>query len=241
MRAALTGPEGLIEGLRFEPEELTELRAAVEAQWLARIERLAADQVDNFREAGIERYHELCHVLSHATAWPKRERVLPPSAVETVRNTSLFRRLDRELGPMSISGEDGVEREEVYWRLVRPGEPGDIGPLHADAWFWELGHGVTPVGMKRVKIWIAIACAPGKNGLLVVPGSHRRDWRYSGVARDGKVKPQIDTEQAIPEPVLAATPPGTAVVFHDRLLHGGAPNHGTQTRVSLEFTMFVPS
>ena len=33
--------------------------------------------------------------------------------------------------------------------------------------------------------------------------------------------------------------PGTLVVFHDRLLHGGAFNTGATTRVSAEFTMFV--
>jgi len=37
---------------------------------------------------------------------------------------------------------------------------------------------------------------------------------------------------------LFESEPGQAIVFHDRLLHGGAPG-GTLTRVSMEFTMFV--
>ena len=33
--------------------------------------------------------------------------------------------------------------------------------------------------------------------------------------------------------------PGTVIIFNDKLLHGGVVNEGLQTRVSMEFTMFV--
>ena len=33
--------------------------------------------------------------------------------------------------------------------------------------------------------------------------------------------------------------PGTVIVFNDKLLHGGVVNEGSETRVSMEFTMFV--
>ena len=60
------------------------------------------------------------------------------------------------------------------------------------------------------------------------------------ILRDGVVKPRGDfDEQTVPMELLAIDP-GTLVVFNDRLLHGGAVNAGSTTRVSAEFTMFVP-
>ena len=35
--------------------------------------------------------------------------------------------------------------------------------------------------------------------------------------------------------------PGTVIIFNDKLLHGGVVNEGSETRVSMEFTMFVDS
>jgi ectoine hydroxylase-related dioxygenase (phytanoyl-CoA dioxygenase family) len=91
-----------------------------------------------------------------------------------------------------------------------------------------------------VKVWIPFYSEPGMNGLKVLPGSHRQDWPFHGELRDGFVKPQIDFDQdAVPMQLLNIDP-GTLVVFHDRLLHGGAFNSGATTRVSAEFTMFVP-
>ena len=114
-------------------------------------------------------------------------------------------------------------------------------PLHADAWFWELGHGATPAGAARVKVWLAIVTEPGLSGLRIVSGSHRREWRFHGEHRHGFVKPQIDEDENELNPQLVPMSPGDAIVFNDRLLHGGAVNQGQKTRVSLEFTMFVKS
>jgi len=154
---------------------------------------------------------------------------------------SLLRQLTDAVGEFQISAEDGSDWEEIYWRLVRPHEPSDVGPLHADRWFWDLGDGTTPAGRERLKVWIAIVAEPGLSGLRGVPGSHLRDWRYHGETRDGKTKPQIDEDETELNPQLLPTGAGDAVVFHDRLLHGGAVGSGLLTRVSIEFTMFVKS
>jgi hypothetical protein len=52
------------------------------------------------------------------------------------------------------------------------------------------------------------------------------------------VKPQIDEDENSLDAIIFDSKPGDAIVFHDRLLHGGAVG-GSSTRVSLEFTMFV--
>jgi len=220
-------------------DELAMVSSLVEDQWRARLRVVAPAHADRFERLGIERYHEVAELVEHASVWPKAVRILPAAAVDSIRATSLFERLESEFGPFEVSDEEGLGREEIYWRLVRPQQGSDMGPLHADRWFWELGHGRTPEARQRVKVWVAIVCEPGLSGLRLVRGSHLREWRYHGEMRDGMMKPQIDEDVDSLGAELVRTRPGDAVVFHDGLLHGGAPNRGTLTRVSFEFTMFV--
>lgn len=137
---------------------------------------------------------------------------------------------------------ENVGREEIYWRLVRPNEKNDIGPLHADSWFWELGHGVTPDKVVRVKIWIGIYVDLGFNGFVYIPDSHLKDWPYHAEMKNGFYKPVIDVAEDNLDRLLFESNPGDTMIFHDKLLkllHGGAIGRGNCTRVSLEFTMFV--
>ena len=238
IRAALEGPTGYMTGLRFRPDELRRVRQLIRAQWLQRIAQCYPQTIDKFREIEMDRYHELSSLVDHKSLWPKKARILSPLAVREIRSMSLVKTLERELGSFEISDEEDIGHEEMYWRLVRPGTQTDVGPLHADAWFWELGHGETPANHQRVKVWIAIYCDPGQNGFRMVPGSHKRQWRYHGEQRDGLVKPRIDEDERDLDVKLFESEPGSAIVFHDRLLHAGAVG-GSHTRVSLEFTAFV--
>jgi len=233
------GADGFSLALRLSPTELARVHALVEAQWLEVVGQHVPDALGDCAARGIARYHELAGRVPHGSIWPKAARILPREAAAEIRAMVFMDALAEAFGPFVISDEDGVGWQEIYWRLVRPNEPGDMGPLHADCWFWNLGHGTTPVDAERVKVWMALVTEPGRSGLRVVPGSHRRDWRYHGELRHGMLKPQIDEDEETLGAELVHTEPGDAVVFHDKLLHGGAPNRGTLTRVSLEFTMFV--
>ena len=115
-----------------------------------------------------------------------------------------------------------------------------MGPLHADAWFWELGHGYTPPNVDRVKIWIGIFVEPGSSGFRFCPGSQLKEWPYHGIRKDGIMKPVIEVPEEDLSPVVFAGKSGDAILFHDRLIHGGQSSGvGKKTRISLEFTMFV--
>lgn len=230
---------GFFLGLNLNQTELDAVRQYVCEQWIDIIKKNVPQHAEQFFKNGMEHYHTLSHLLDHASAWGKVNRVLPQTAVDIIRKTSLFKLLEKSYGLFDITDEENLGREEIYWRLVRPNEPSDMGPLHADAWFWELGHGTMPKNRERVKVWVALYCEPGLNGLRVVPHSHKKEWKYHGVYRDGFSKPQIDEDENELQAQLVHTKPGDAIVFHDRLLHGGAPNHGKFTRVSLEFTMLV--
>src|SRR5207237_1422761 len=73
-------------------------------------------------------------------------------------------------GPSAV-----ISHDELNWRVVRPNQPTDVGPIHADKWFWDAGYGYgsMPAGYDRVKIWIGVYTEPGVKGLTVKPDSHR--------------------------------------------------------------------
>jgi len=238
IKEKLEGPKGFCTDVRFTPDELSMVRGLIKSQWLQRIEESGVGRSKVFEDLEMNRYHEQCQMLDHKNMWPKSKRILGADAVKAIRQTSLIKTLEAEFGPFAVSGEDGIEKEEMYWRLVRPDGVTDVGPLHADQWFWALGHGTTPLDHQRVKVWISIYSELGQNGFKFVAGSHKKEWRYHGVAKDGFVKPQIDEDESALGAEIFMSQPGQAIVFHDRLLHGGEPG-GTTTRVSLEFTMFV--
>jgi len=238
IRSVLEGGAGFAIGLGLRPDELARVRALIREQWLHRIAECAPNAVDKFASIEMDQYHEFAHLLDHGSVWPKSRRILGPAAVEEIRGMSLVHRLEEEFGRFEISDEDEVGHEEMYWRLVRPSNPADVGPLHADEWFWALGHGFTPPDKVRVKVWMAIYCERGENGFRFVSGSHKTQWRYHGEFRHGIMKPCFDEDESAFDINIFESHPGQAIVFHDRLLHGGSVG-GARTRVSLEFTMFV--
>ncbi len=225
--------------IRLEKIELERLRTLIRDQWLYRLLLLSPAEVKRFANIEMDHYHELARFIDHSKGWPKTSRILPPSAVCEIRGMPFIKHLESEFGRFEISDEEGIGWEEIYWRLVRPNAP-DIGPLHADSWFWEAGHGKTPEGATRVKAWVAIYSEKGKNGLRVIPGSHQGNCPpYHLEHRDGFLKPQIDVDEKDLNIILVPTDPGDGIIFHDKLIHGGARNEGETTRVSLEFTFFV--
>jgi ectoine hydroxylase-related dioxygenase (phytanoyl-CoA dioxygenase family) len=131
----------------------------------------------------------------------------------------------------------------MYWRLVRPGVHGDIGPLHADKWFWDIGvyPGVVPEGATRAKVWVAVYCEPGASGLQVVPGSQNDNIPWERKVVHGMIKPQLLVEESTLDAITLPTTPGDAVVFHDELIHGGSRTPCSLTRVSFEFTIMYQS
>lgn len=226
-------------GLSLSKNELDLLRSLVEAQWIENIKMHAPEYCEKFADLGITKYHELSHLVDHASIWSIKNRILSQESVDIVRSTQFVKSLENFFGQFEFADVEGIGREEIYWRLVRPNQPTDIGPVHADQWFWDLGHGVMKPNVTRVKVWLALFCEPGLNGLLLLPESQKKEWKYHGEFRHGFVKPQIDENVDALPLQLIHTKPGDSIIFHDKLLHGGALNQGQWTRVNLEFTMFV--
>ena len=240
-----SGP-GYSTDLCLTADELEFFRFTIEEQWLARIAAQHPEHEESFCKLGLGNYHKLSHLVDHKALWGKESRLFPQKAVDKIKQFPFIDKLTELFGEFSISdvvhGDTIVEgRKEIYWRIVRPGSESDVGPIHADKWFHNVlgsGYGMFPQGVVTVKIWIPIYCEPGKSGLIVIPDSHKRDWRYEYLEKDGFKKPVIleDVGQC---GVLVPTDPGTLLIFNERLLHGGAVNRGDITRVSSEITLVL--
>jgi hypothetical protein len=230
---ALVRGTGYFLDQRLTDQELDTLRQMITAQYLGRLRTIDPQLAVEADRIGIANYHLLQDRLDHASAWPKQVRILPASEVPVIQRMGFCQAIAAEYGEISIYGED------LTWRLVRPHAADDVGPVHADRWFWDFGNGVIPAGWDRFKIWIPIHAEPGLNGLSVKPYSHLRDdWKRHSDVRHGKPKPILDENVADLHMQLLPLSPGQMVMFHDALLHGGAVNVGTRCRVSLEMTIF---
>lgn len=219
---------------QLAPAELEEIRGFITDQYLGRLKQLQPGLVTLARERGIARYHTLPITFDHGKSWPKTSRLLDPKHVADFARMGFFRRIRRQLGPSAI-----ISHDELNWRLVRPNQPTDIGPIHADKWFWDAGYGYgsMPAGFDRFKVWMAIHTEPGANGLCVKPGSHRRAWKHHFEEKDGVRKPVFDENPETIGMELLPLAAGGMVMFHDELLHGGVVNRGSSCRVSIELTV----
>lgn len=245
VRDKIFGSPGYSTDLRLSPEELQVFRDAIDGQWLAAISSEYPQHVETFRKHGLAHYHKFAHLIDHGKLWFKEHRLLPQKDVDRISALPFMKTLQREFGDFSISdvvyGNTIVEgRQEIYWRIVRPDHESDVGPIHADKWFHNVlgeGYGMFPPGVQTVKIWIPIYCEPGKSGLIIVPESHKREWRYEYVNKGGYQKPELREDPDTLGGFLVPTEPGTLLMFNERTLHGGAVNKGDMTRVSTEITM----
>ena len=231
---------GFFQAYSFTQAESDEIVEFIREQWLERIKEVNPKAWKYFSEIALYDYHKLSHLLDHGSTWIKSARMFSKSVANKIRKMSLIQKIESEYGPIIIVDQEDIGHEEFDWRLVRPNEPLDVGPLHADAWFAELGHGYkSSKDHKAVKVWVSLYSEPGLSGLQVVPYSQKKEWRYHGELRGSFVKPKIDEDEEALGPVLLNTKMGNAVIFHDRLLHRGAINRGSKTRVSMEFMIFV--
>ena len=233
--------QGFFLGLKLSNDELKTLRQLINDHYFVILKKENIKNLSQFQDLGIKNYHQLAHFIDHSKLWPKQNRILDQIAINQIQQMNFYKTLQREFGNFEVSDEEEVGREEFYFRICRPNEPKDFGPLHADAWFWELGHGKMPANKERVKVWIAVYVEKGLNGFRYVAKSHLENIPYHGVKKAGfnAPKPQIDVADEDLNIELFNSDAGEMIVFHDKLLHGGAENKGQYTRVSLEFTMLI--
>ena len=233
LREELFGSPGYSLQYRLLPDELIFMRREIAEQMRKRVSEAFSEHKQNG---------------SHQELWGrKNHRLFTQAAVERVKEFNFLKFVGYELGAWRLSPviyEGGIyrDKEEVYWRLVRPHHETDVGGLHADSWYLDhFKDAQGPlIGEKEytLKCWIPIEVEPGLNGLEVVPDSHSREWRTQTTQRPGLSRPHIEIDEPVRTRLLS-TKPGNVVIFNDKLLHGGVVNRGEHSRVSAEITLVL--
>jgi len=138
-----------------------------------------------------------------------------------------------------ITDEENLGYPNLYWRIVRANQSSDVGPVHADQWFWELGDARIPDTHERSKTWLPLLQDDLSPSLLILPGSQKIDYQYDfRIDKFGKKKPTFHKENVSKSMIPAPVSVGEAIIFHDRLLHGGRSTGSL--RVSMEWTLAHP-
>ncbi|MDR3623849.1 MAG: phytanoyl-CoA dioxygenase family protein [Chlamydiales bacterium] len=137
---------------------------------------------------------------------------------------------------------------DVFWRCVRP-RKADIGAPHCDYQFWELAKGtkaepIVPFEYKeRWKIWVPLLGCNSQNSLHVIPGSHLEDVPIDYISTKNGIKPDIQEEWLKQNSYKFVCPldkfQDCCILFHDKLVHKGTPNHGQELRISGELTILL--
>ena len=235
--------EGYSLDIKLDQSELETVRSIIKSQWLYRMQLQIPDFISALDRDGMEHYHEHAHLLDHQSSWPTASRILTRKDASTIKDLPFCKKLAQKFGSIELADEAKFGWENMLWRLVRPGNA-DCAPIHADRWFWDLGRDwpVPSYPHERLNVWIAVYTVPGKNGLLIAPSSQqKKDWKWHTEDRYGQKKPVLDENLETLGLTLLPMEPGDGVIFHHELLHGGSKNLADTTRVSLEFTIFIPT
>lgn len=166
----------------------------------------------------------------------KPARIFPQHiAKEFLRRLELHGYVTTTYGDF-VTDEEALGYENIYWRLVRKNSSSDVGPVHADRWFWELGDTPFPNSHTRVKVWMPLIQDDENPSLMILPESQEKDFSYDyRLDSLGKKKPVFSDDLVTSGMISAPVRVGEAIIFNDSLLHGGKAT--CKNRVSLEFTI----
>jgi hypothetical protein len=237
--------DGYLKLPKMSYDDLEWLRDCVRHNWRTRIISCYPEMADIVKKIEIQEYHKIRFKMDHEFLWGKKNRLFSLNQVEEIQKKDFFFKLQERFGLFEISEKtyDGgriKNSQEVYWRIVSPGYPSDVGGVHADYWFHKI-HDLNSESdsniLKTLKVWIPVFCEPQKNGLLVAKGSHKKIWKFESVMSKGIPYPIFSGNSSDLKLELVDTEPGEALIFGDSFIHAGAVNNGLETRVSIELTL----
>src|SRR5262245_9348140 len=138
----------------LDADGLAGLRSLVNDKFHSAIKLKYPELYDQFAELTAEHYHLKSDLIDHANMWRKAMRTFDRELVERFLALPWRERMAERVGPFELLGLEEVGLPDIYMRLVRPNATTDVGPLHADQWFTELGnHSIDP-DLTLIKIWI---------------------------------------------------------------------------------------
>lgn len=201
-------------------------------------ELIKKDQKNKSSDINFSNYLEEFDQSDHINLFTKKNRILPKDYLYLLlEKLNLFKNLKEIFPDFKITDEENIGYGNFYWRLVRPFPNKDVGTMHKDKWFWDLGTGkMDNIKYKRYKLWISIH-GENKLGFKFVPGSADLNLKYDYKIADGKKKPVFDERSLESSQTTSLTgEKGTYIIFNDELLHGGEILKNNFPRVSIECT-----
>lgn len=198
----------------------------------------------NFREAvvsakdreNIDSFDDVFR--SHDFYKNKINRIFQKSTAERLSTLLIQWANDEGFDARFITDEESLGFPNIYFRAVRANSTIDVGPIHADRWFWDLGGMSFPDDHHRIKIWIPIVQNDDTPSLLILPKSHKENFNYAGTkGEDGKIRPVFYDARVFSMMERAPVKVGECIAFSDNLLHGGSST--SMDRISVEFTLAV--
>lgn len=190
----------------------------------------------------LKNYLNNLSLFKHQKIFTKKARILNKKQfTEVFNHTQIFKKLKQKYPEIQITDEENIGYENLYWRVVRPLPFVDVGPMHKDKWFWDLGNGkVNTKKFQRVKIWISLESSTNKLGLKFVKGSAIKKYKFRSEKRDGKIKPLFNENHIKRKNVISFSKKhGNCIIFNDELLHGGECVKGNKCRMSIECTFII--
>jgi hypothetical protein len=177
-------------------------------------------------------------LTNHEIFKEKKARIFPHSEARSIVPHILDWARNYSENCDFITDEENLGYPNVYIRVVRALHNEDVGPMHADKWFWDLGSLPFPKTHRRLKVWAPLLQNDAKPALKIYPASHTMTFDYEGQrGSDGKMRPILNCPSISNCVVRAPVKVGECIVFHDSLLHGGAVDNSN--RISVEFTLAI--
>ena len=194
------------------------------------------------KKVTFKNYLKNISLFKHEKIFTKKSRILKKKQFNKIfSNTQIFKKLKKKYPEIQITDEENIGYENLYWRIVRPLPFVDIGPMHKDKWFWDLGHGkINSKKYQRVKIWISAASSTNKLGFKFAKGSANKKYKFKSEKRHGKIKPVFDENNLKKGSIVSfSNKNGNCIIFNDELLHGGECVKGNICRLSIECTFLI--
>ena len=159
-------------------EDLEVIRNMVNLHWKKVLLTNYPKKFNNSELVQIYDYHKISDQIDHKKLWPMKNRILSLNDYKIILSTNLFKNIRGIYADAEISDENNIGHGEIYWRIVRPKSPKDIGSVHADKWFWDINDDYTPqileelssgylYGVKAIMGWVLYQIPKNQNMILI--------------------------------------------------------------------------
>lgn len=238
IRSIFNEPGFFVENV-FSKKDLLIIKKIIKQKLLKNIKNNFPKQIEFFKKLDLSQYHKRSDLIEHEKIMSRDHRLLSQNEVNIFFELDGIKKLKKSFKNFTITNEINQKQPEIVWRMVRPNKKNDVGPLHADSWFFDLNGWKIKNKKQLIKVWTLIEGDKKSSGLKVIPNSHKMPKPEYSSKDDFIKKPLIDEKKFDEELSFAHMEKGQSLIFHHDLIHGGEYSKESSTRISIEFTLEI--